>query len=308
LVKTSEYRGRIALRLSRDGLLQPVNIIDTEDYLAGVVPSEMPPSWPAAALQAQAVAARTYTAANLNKHDGDGFDLCSTTHCQAYSGRPGEDPAADAAVETTAGLILTYDSQPIDALYHASSSGQTLAAAEVWGKSVPYLQAVTVPAEQPYLWERKVAACRAASLVGRVTSSAAAGLTDAVIGSASEHGRVQSMRFTFLSGSVEVRPADFFGLFETVPSRRYGVSLRRRPVPDVFTDADRFRFSTAFPGGVFRGLARLEPSEVVLSGVGYGHGVGMSQWGAQALAAQGRDFREILLTFYQGVKISRLNP
>jgi stage II sporulation protein D len=136
------YRGKLVL--SSDGkLVSAIDYVGLEQYLWGVVPAEMPPTWPAAALEAQAVAARSYALANLVK--AGPFDLYGDSRSQVYGGVAAETPATTAAVDATAGLVLDYDGTVADTLFHASSGGRTVSALEATGVSVPYLVSVADP-------------------------------------------------------------------------------------------------------------------------------------------------------------------
>ena len=112
------------------------------NYLYGVVPREMPASFEMEALKAQAIAARTYTLKNINKHNSEGYDLCDTTHCQVYGGMDGEQEITNRAVDETYGMIITYNGEIIDALYHSNSGGVTEDSLEAWGNNYPYLISV----------------------------------------------------------------------------------------------------------------------------------------------------------------------
>jgi stage II sporulation protein D len=136
------YRGQLEVAVTGQKL-SVVNSVGLEQYLAGVVPQEMPSAWPAEALKAQAVAARSYALAH--RLGGKGFDLYADVRSQVYGGVRAEQPAANAAIEATAGEVLLWDGKPIDALFHSTSGGKTLAAVEVFGKPVPYLVAVDDP-------------------------------------------------------------------------------------------------------------------------------------------------------------------
>jgi len=129
-----------------------VKIMELEDYLLRVVPAEMPASWPVDALKAQAVAARTYAVQKImrgGKHKLEGADVCTRSHCQNYLERPPKEQhsidAISRAVTETAGIILTYNDQVIDAVYHSSCGGYTASALEVWRNEVPYLISVDCP-------------------------------------------------------------------------------------------------------------------------------------------------------------------
>ena len=128
------YRGNLRLTFLGQGKIQTVNIIDLENYLYGVVGAELYSNNmdDLAALAAQAVAARTYTVNSLGKHDGEGFDLCATVHCQVYQGLERESAVIREAVDATAGLILVYEGRAISAVYHANSGGATAGAEQVW--------------------------------------------------------------------------------------------------------------------------------------------------------------------------------
>ncbi|XKH58482.1 SpoIID/LytB domain-containing protein (plasmid) [Citricoccus nitrophenolicus] len=139
---TSLRHGHLEITAS-GGQLDVVAVMDVEDYLYGL--AEVPSSWPAAALQAQAVAARTYALRNISSGAGKGWDVTDETSSQKYTGLAKEDGPMGAqwkaAVNATAGTVLLYQGAPIDAVYHSSSGGHTRSSADVWGGSVPYLAA-----------------------------------------------------------------------------------------------------------------------------------------------------------------------
>ncbi|MHB1319134.1 MAG: SpoIID/LytB domain-containing protein, partial [Anaerolineae bacterium] len=129
-----------------DSPIVEIITLDFEEYIKGVVPYEMSPSWPQAALEAQAVAARSYAAANLGKHAADGADVCSSVHCQVW--RPTHYATTDRAVDATRGIAATYNGSIIYAFFHSHCDGHTRSSQEVWGGSVPYL--VSVPCSCGY--------------------------------------------------------------------------------------------------------------------------------------------------------------
>lgn len=139
------YRGILEVRVSPYGTLRAVNWVGLEAYLRGVVPAELgPEQWPQLeALQAQAVAARTYAWRHRGQFEEEGFDLCALPRCQVYAGASGEHPLSDEAVRATRGEILTYDGAPISALYTSTCGGHTEDASEVFPEeSAPYLRGV----------------------------------------------------------------------------------------------------------------------------------------------------------------------
>lgn len=136
------YRGRLNVAVAGK-TLQVIDQVALESYVKGVVPSEMPANWPAAALAAQAVAARSYALANLAK-DGP-FDLFGDGRSQVYGGVAAETPASNAAVDATQGKVLLYAGKVADTVYFSSSGGRTVSALEATGVAVPYLQSVVDP-------------------------------------------------------------------------------------------------------------------------------------------------------------------
>lgn len=133
------YRGKLMVK-NIGGKLIVINDIPLEEYLKGVVPSEMPASWEYEALKAQAIAARSYALANLGKQSRYGYDLKDNTEDQAYGGASSETNRTNRAVSETEGLVLTYDMRIISAYYCASAGGMTNTNA--WGSSLPYLHSV----------------------------------------------------------------------------------------------------------------------------------------------------------------------
>ena len=150
LVDDKPYRGLIELRISPFGTVRPVNWIEIEKYLLGVVPAELGPEvWPELqALQAQAVAARTYVQRNIGQFGDEGFDLCATPRCQVYEGASAEHPLSDRAVWATRGEVLVWQGRPIAALYTATCGGHTEQGGSIFPEhGVPYLDGVPCRAE-----------------------------------------------------------------------------------------------------------------------------------------------------------------
>jgi stage II sporulation protein D len=133
------YHGKLMVKVV-DNKITVINDVDLENYIKGVVPSEMPSSWEFEALKAQAIAARSFALANLGKQAKEGYDLKDNTEDQAYGGASVETNITNKAVEETHGLVLTYDMKIISAYYSASAGGMTNTNA--WGGSVPYLRSV----------------------------------------------------------------------------------------------------------------------------------------------------------------------
>jgi len=267
-VTGTAYRGFLEVRADA-GRLLVVNHVDLEEYLCGVLPREMSPGWPAQALKAQAVAARTYALYNMVKRAAYSYDVFATTASQMYGGRKAESEATTRAVQETSGQVLACGSRIALTLYHANSGGRTEAIDSVWGSSQPYLQSVadSFSAEQPgAAWRQSVA-------IGEVQQRLSAfGLPAATVQDIIPRDRAASGRITRLE---IVQPEK--SLYLTGNSFRLIVGPAR---------IRSSHFSVAQSDGQF-----------VFEGRGYGHGVGMSQWGARSMAKQGHSLQRIL-AFY----------
>ena len=278
-VNGTPYRGYITL-LKKTGMTV-VNNVFVEDYLYGVVPKEMPPSWSVEALRAQSVAARTFTLKNRNRYSTEGFDLCNTAHCQVYEGMSAETHSTTEAVDRTHGEVLFYKGEIIDALFHTDSGGMTESAEYVWGSAVPYLRAVAEPQMQTQPWNRAVSVDsfvqimeKSGKPLGTLKEIHLSPLTvGRGSGDRSPSGRVRSAEFVGSKGRVVLSGNDLRSMF-SLPSTLFDV--------------------------------HCSGEEILFSGYGSGHGLGLSQWGAKVLADQGNTYRDILLHYYSGVTLEKL--
>ncbi|NJL84002.1 MAG: SpoIID/LytB domain-containing protein, partial [Chloroflexaceae bacterium] len=145
------YGGSLKVQPNAYGTYTLVNEVGLETYLRGVVPHEIGPQAPAAAIAAQTIIARTYALRNLRRFEADNYQLCADTHCQVYYGLSGTSPQADRAIAATKGLVLTYNNELVDALYSSTTGGVTANFSDIWnGEERPYLRPI-VDAPTP-LW------------------------------------------------------------------------------------------------------------------------------------------------------------
>ena len=321
---TRTYRGEFLILASK-GRLTLINQIPLEDYLRGVLPKEVSPKWPTAALKAQAIAARTYTVATLGKHKEEGFDLCATTHCQMYIGATGEDPAIDTAVLETAGEVIVCDGKVINAIYHSSGGGYTEDPVNVWGFSVSYLKPVPDWDQNSphYQWERSVdwSALQAAAARNYPQIGALQRVTPAVLG---ETGRVFKVGLQGDSGEIIITGEQFRNM-AGLPSSNMQLALVYGPEPlvtlwwlknSVYPDAF---VESAIPGSPvetidpswdtpdpWAWLQDKQPLRIIVKGNGWGHRVGLSQWGAKGMAEAGFNEKQILEYYYRGVSIIKI--
>lgn len=274
------YRGALELR-HRGAGLTAVNIVPVDDYLLSVVPEEMPTDWPAEALKAQSVAARSFALKSRGRHAAEGYDLCTTTHCQLYKGIASEKTASTAAVRATRGEVLTYGGQPIEALFHTDSGGMTESSEDVWGSHVPYLRAVRDTPMGTMPWTKTVSTAdlekKLAAKGHNIGRLRAIELSPLAVGRAAKDrtasGRVKAMTVTGTKGSVTL-------------------------------SGNAWRSLLGLKSALFD--AKLTKDSVTFTGFGAGHGLGISQWGAKRLAETGRSYADILHHYYTGVTLQHI--
>ena len=275
-VSGKTYFGGVKL-LKKNSALTVINIAPVEEYLRGVLPKEMIQSWHIEALKAQAVAARTFVLKNRDKHKADGYDLCTTTHCQVYNGTETFE-TTDKAVAETRGEVLFHGGRTVDAPFHADSGGMTESAANVWGGNVAHLKAVLEDDKHTQAWTVKFTVSDFSSRMGSAFGTLKnIKLTPLTIGkSASDR-----------STSGRVKSAQLIGTGKTVTMR-----------------GDEMRRKFSLPSTLFH--VKIVGNEVVFEGYGKGHGVGLSQYGAKAYAEKGWKYNKILEHYYQGAKLKKL--
>ena len=296
------YRGELTVVPTDSGKLV-VNRVLMDDYLRGVVPLEIGNRTAAefAAVQAQAVAARTYAYKHLTT--GRAFDMFATVQDQVYGGVDAEKPQADSAIETTADVIVLFNGAPITTPYHSTCGGSTAAVTEVWYNQPdePYLRPVSdrIPGSDKYYcdpsprfsWTQNFDAAGLRSVMEKYlaayTNAPKTGLGRII--DIREQGRTPSGRVAALtvqteSGSYTLRGNDIRFVLRT-PT---GVTL----------NSTYFTFAEEKSAG--------EVSSLVINGRGYGHGIGMCQWGAIGRARAGQNYRTILETYYPGTTIGRI--
>jgi len=297
-VGDTPYRGRVELLVVGKGRVSAINELPLEEYLLGVVPLEIGPREPEelAAVEAQAVAARTYAVAQLGGQGELGFDLYGSVDDQAYGGMAAEREEASEAVRRTAGRILMFDGRPIRAYYHSTCGGRTAAVEEVLDRDpAPYLQSVSdrAPdgsyycAESPrFHWDVTWTAAELDS-VARPGVAAAFGLP------ADQLGPVEHLEVVGRTPSGRVGALAFEGPGTEMVLSRLAIRLALQRDGRILNSTD----FDVIPG----------PDGLVeLSGRGYGHGAGMCQWGAIGRARAGQTYEHILATYYPGAVLVKV--
>ncbi len=325
------FRGTLELALDDEGDLIVVNTVRTFDYLASVVGAEVPSTWHPEALAAQAIAARTYLLTHIKRHNA--YDLEGDVRDQAYHGLSSENTSTIRAVERTAGLLATYRGSPIEALYFANAGGVTENSENVYRNALPYLRSVQSPWDREaensswgrtsWQWTKELTAPQLGDMLRQkaldvgeprridLTQVSPTGrvLRARVVGSKGtrEIGKDASRYyFSLLSGLFtveergggEIESVSYLNVkriseLETLGAKRTNTGYRIEWDEDH--EIPTFRLSSY--------IYEL-PARFVFIGRGFGHGVGMSQWGMQGMALAGKSYEDILKHYYQGIQLT----
>ncbi len=304
-VDDKEYRGKLQItyNASRNTLI-PINIVNIEEYLEGVIASEMPTQFPMNALRAQAVLARTYALKHLGKHKYYGYDLCDTQNCQVYGGVRSESERGNAAVESTMGEILKYKNKPIESVFSANCGGITQSAKEAGWYDTPYLNPVSDYKDfdfdrlQPYHFKELLQYPHDAySRYNKHVSLAAFRWT-----------RVVDVED--LSQLIKRQKKDIGRVTAIIPLRRGRSGYVSRLIVKGTKGSVTLNKENVIRNNLSLGMLRssyfiVEPNYrdrelkyFVFYGGGWGHGVGFDQTGAAGRAEAGQNYREILQHYF----------
>jgi stage II sporulation protein D len=325
---TLKYRGSLFIKRIAAGFINVYNELSFEQYLYGVVPSEVPYSWHMEALKAQAVAARNYSILNMGKHNADGFDLCNGQHCQAYRGLGQENARTNQAVDETKGKIVLYNDKPINTYFHSSSGGRTENSENVWTDTLPYIRSVDdkyglgSPNDN---WTKQYNKndIKTKLIANKIDIGE---ITDIIPLKISDNGRVTLLEIRGTKGFTQLakeRIRTIMGSSE-VKSIWYNITTDA----DLFVkDSSDLKPQLERAGELYvmsaNGVQKLSngnnkvnvknqytlkniniiPEYYIFSGKGWGHGLGMSQYGAKGMAEAGFNFIQILEYYYTGAKV-----
>jgi stage II sporulation protein D len=303
-VNGKHYRGEL-LFVQGDSGISVVNRVRMDDYLRGVVPLEIGTSddRDIEAVKAQAVTARSYAYVHVGNRTARPYDVSASVNDQLYGGADAETAVANAAVNATRGVVLQYEGRVVNAPYHSACGGSTAAAEEIWRtNSEPYLQRVSdqIPGTDRFYcdiaprfrWTRTLdgETLRAALVRYLATYTATPGgypgtPRDVQVDTRTPSGRVGTLKIATDRGNYVLRGNDI----------RY---VLRAPGGEILNSTS---FNVEATTGRDGAITRL-----VLRGTGYGHGVGMCQWGAIGRARAGQDFHTILRTYYPGTTVGAI--
>ena len=266
----NKYRGNFLI-INEKGLLIPINKISAEEYLYGVLPGELPNNFPDEAIKAQAVAARTYMYYNLNHSKYKEYDLTDHTNSQVYLGYDRENPIMNKMINETSNEVIKYNGKPIEALFTADAGGYTADPKYIWGKSIPYLKAFSDAGNEIYSsrknWSYEITLSKLSDIFG------------------------------FDIDNIKV--LDY--------KNKRAVLILLEGAINKKISGQKLRSIVGYTN-IFSTYFKIERNgnKIIFNGHGSGHGLGLSQWGAYAMAKKGEKYKEILLHYYKGVVIGKI--
>jgi stage II sporulation protein D len=332
---TMAFRGSFTVKPGQDRPLV-LNILDMENYLKGVVPSEMPALWHAEAVKAQAVVARSYAYVDVAKSEF----LEMTVASQVYKGKMAEHPNSTKAVLDTAGMYVTYGGKPVKTFFYSSSGGITENAEDVWGNPVPYIRSVEDKFDRyqgntHYGWEKVVPASTISQKLNLPNTQM---LLSLQVASRTEGGNAKQVVATIydrtsntlstkqlLGTSVKYPDAyrSFFGGLKSskfsvssdasssimngsgaIEKTNYLVGYKIQKADGTTEYIEDLNIKVRTKDG--SSLLSAYPTNFTFKGDGYGHGAGLSQWGARGMAEAGYSYDAILKHYYTGVEVKKL--
>ena len=335
--KGYRYYGDFRYERVDGGDLVVSNQVSLDDYAKGVVPHEMSPSWPLEALKAQAVAAKNYALTiSSGKHSKYHFDVCNGTCCQVYRGRNNASDATDRAVDETRGVYVWYGGKLAETYYYASNGGASEDVKNVWGSNYPYLigtqdayEAAIAGSISNYNWTVTYTPAQLASRLqargydmGNVVSLKVTQFTPLgnvfSVEMKDENGKTQlftrerartilglnSMRFQIGGGAGTAGYyVDDNG--QTLPALQGSWIIGGDGKTAQLGTSSGYYAITGSGTGLLPagGSSAGTPGSFTITGSGNGHHVGMSQWGANAMAKQGLGYQDILRFYYAGIDI-----
>ena len=297
------YRGRLDVTHDGSGVIL-VNRVPVESYVASVIATEMGPRRPEelAALDAQAIVSRTYALRNRGRWEAQGVDAFADVRDQVYGGVASETPQAWDAVRATAGLVVQYRGELIDAYFHSTCGFSTAGVEEAFKTAAarPYLRPVSDKSgggryycdiSPRFRWREEWDAPKLRAILSRtlpavmnVGGDGLQRITDIEVRRTTPSGRVGELRIAFPHGDVRIPGPDVRNVL--------------RPDPDRVLGSQAFQLSVTRQGG--------QVTHVVAAGTGWGHGVGFCQWGAVGRARAGQNTRTILAAYFPGTSVARL--
>lgn len=270
------YRDTVVVR-NEKGKLTVINELGLDGYLFGVLPVEVSPKWPMEALKAQAIVSRTYVLANLGKYGSKGYDMSSNVFSQVYRGVEVESAATNKAVKETAGMVLTYKGKLSKAFFFACCGGHTADVKKVWKNPYKYLKGIVCGfcKESPhYYWDYEITPEELRKKLKRKKIDT--GIIKKIkFESRTKSGRIDGMKIKHSKGNIDIT------------GHRFRMILGPDKIKSTLFTIDRSKPKYFFYGR------------------GWGHGVGLCQWGSKEMAEKGKNYRSILKRYFPGTKVKK---
>ena len=325
-IEGTRFRGGVTAKRATNSDMTIINKLPLEEYLYGVVPKEMPSSWPLEALKAQAVAARGFAVTTLNKYRSLGFDLCNTTSSQVYGGYNIEVASTNRAVDETKGKIITHNGKAVVPYYHSNSGGHTENSENIWSGVLAHIRGVKddfslgVPTTT---WNKVITTSELKAILEKEQIQIGEVL-DVKVTSVSENGRVLTLIVYGTHGQEIMNKERSRRLFElrstwftVTPSSESLVAARgaednsttnvNLQGKEVMTPSGIKKIANTSNIAIYNGTSYksidAKPNAFVFDGKGYGHGLGMSQHGARKMAESNYTYEQILMYYYTGIKV-----
>lgn len=325
------YRGAIGFTINANNTFRLVNTLTIDEYAYGVINSEMGYSNPMEALKAQAVVVRSYALTNLGRHGTSGYDVCDSTHCQVYKGYNQENARSNQAVDETSMLGMYHNGKPATGYFYKNSGGYTQKAEDVWNSPVGYLKAVSDPYSPLYSWNAEFTLSELETKLRTAGYRTGALISVSVTGH-NESGAVASLTFKGQEGTVTLtkeKIRSVLGMTQ-IKSTHFSLTSAQNQASKAWYVQGKIQTALAATkihvlgaGGTkaqleirdkyvigSSGIQKLEGftqeitgSTLRFEGKGYGHGVGMPQDSAIAMAKEGASFAEILKFYYKDIEI-----
>jgi len=271
-----KFRGNIQIIKKNNLHLSAVNFIGLEDYVKGILYNEVSHYWPMDAIKAQAVVSRTFAVYLIQQNKNKDYDATSDIYSQVYGGRSSERARTNQAVDQTRGQVILYQKKILPAFFHATCAGHTENAAELWDIDITPLKGVACGfcQESPhYRWHYVTPVKEMEETLRKSGYKNCRGIKDIQVLENDASGRIRYLKIILPQDTLKISAKDFRNII--------GPNLIR---------------STNFS-------VEIAQKDAVFEGLGWGHGVGMCQWGAYFMAKAGKDFRQIIQYYFPGAQI-----
>ena len=280
-VQKKKYRGNLVVRPNADSTLTVIEELGLEEYLYGVLPSEMSPDWPLEALKAQAVVARTFALGNLGKYRASGFDLSDDSDSQVYADLDTHSASAIEAVEKTNNQVLYWKDRLLPAFFHSTCGGHTSSRGAIWGEAATTERPLRGVSDRycagspHYEWTIYIAELDIIGALQRHKLPVAK-LKDIRMGARDGSGFLKTLKLSVAGSTLQIKANDFRKWMGNTDFKSTKIlKIVKRRVGYQFT------------------------------GRGFGHGVGLCQYGAKGMAERGKNYQQILKYYFPGADLVR---